>query len=255
MIGPERFESTSTSLSVQSPTVLSASVVIPTYNRAKSLMRTLKAIFAQKRMPQEVVIVDDHSSDDTSVECKRLLGKNLPFNLVYLRQKRNLGPAAARNLGVMNAMHDCILFTDDDCEPEPIWAGALMKQMYASPQLAGVGGPVLSAEQSKLGLFFDYHRMLDPKFIDNYPVYLVTANAAYKKDWILRVGGFNEGLSRPGGEDPGLSFKISAAGGKFGFAPQAVVRHHYPSKYKSIVRMFWNYGYGGCHVALANTDL
>jgi|WetSurMetagenome_2_1015567.scaffolds.fasta_scaffold133276_1 glycosyltransferase involved in cell wall biosynthesis len=253
MPGPERFESNSAALSDASSLLL-ASVVIPTCNRLNSLKLTLKAIFTQKRIPQEVIIVDDHSSDNTSVAVERLLTKKLPFNLVYLKQKRNLGPAAARNLGVMNAKYDCILFTDDDCEPDSIWAEALTRQLYTSPQLAGVGGPVLSAERSKFGLFFDYHRMLDPKFVNDSPVYLVTANAAYKKDWILKVGGFNEGLSRPGGEDPGLSFKISAAGGKFGFAPQAVVRHHYTSKYSSVARMFWNYGFGGCHVALANTD-
>ena len=172
-----------------------------------------------------------------------------------MRQKRNFGPAAARNLGVANSLYDHILFTDDDCEPEPNWAGELLSLIYSSPNLAGVGGPVLSAERTKVGHFFDYHQILDPKFVDGYPIYLVTANAAYRKDWLLKVGGFNEGLTRPGGEDPGLSFKILAAGGQLGFASKAVVRHHYPSRYNSVVRMFWNYGYGGCHVAFANTDL
>jgi glycosyltransferase involved in cell wall biosynthesis len=253
-LGPSKFESKSAYTSLRIQTAL-ASVVIPTYNRSKSLIRTLKAIYCQQLLPHEVIVVDDHSSDDTTKQCLKILSKKLPFSLVYLRQKNNLGPAAARNMGVMNAKNDLILFTDDDCEPEPCWVLELYKKAHDFPEFAGLGGPVLTAKKDRIGLFFDYHHMLDPKFIGNYPIYLVTANAAYRRDWILRVGGFNEGLSRPGGEDPGLSFKISSAGGKLGFAPKAIVKHHYPSRYKSIVKMFYNYGYGGCHVALANTNL
>ena len=256
MVGPERLESVSLLSSPKGSTLVSASVVIPTYNRVKSLMLTLKAILLQESLPREVVVVDDCSNDGTELEFRRLVGNHLPFRLVYLRQKRNCGPAAARNLGVVNASYDIVLFTDDDCEPEPQWVGELVSFMRSSPHLAGVGGPVVSAERSRVGLFFDHHHLLDPKFVgpEDSPVYLVTANAAYRKHWLLRVGGFNEGFVRPGGEDPDLSFKVSAAGGMLGFAPRAIVRHHYQTKFKPIVRMFWNYGYGGYHVALVNTN-
>jgi GT2 family glycosyltransferase len=166
---------------------------------------------------------------------------------------RNLGPAAARNLGIVSAQNDLILFTDDDCEPDPNWVRELHTAMRDCPEFAGVGGPVVSAAGSRFGPFFDHHRLLDPKLadLDKRPAYLVTANAAYTKDRLLSVGGFCEDLRRPGGEDPGLSFKIAAEGGRMGFVPTAIVYHHYSSKLRSVARTFWNYGYGGCYVARA----
>jgi GT2 family glycosyltransferase len=231
------------------------SVVIPTHNRVGSLLRTLKAIIKQHISPEEVVIVDDCSNDGTNELCLALRTKQLPFNLIYLRQKRNLGPAAARNLGVSVASNGIILFTDDDCEPDFNWTNEILSTFSKNQDLAGVGGPVLSAEKTKIGLFFDYHHMLDPKISQDgvSPIYLVTANAAYKREWILSVGGFSESISRPGGEDPGLSFKIASEGGCFGFSPKAIVRHHYSSKLTSISRMFFNYGYGGCYVSFINS--
>ncbi len=230
-----------------------STVVVPTFNRSKSLRRTLRSLTVQRLVPAEVIVVDDHSTDDTPSVCESLMHASFPFTLRFIRQRRNLGPAAARNLGVAHARHDIILFTDDDCEPEPRWALELLAAYQASPCLAGVGGPILSAEPTSVGLFFDHHRLLDPKFVgsNSRPAYLVTANASYRREWLLRVGGFDEDLRRAGGEDPGLSFKVSAAGGRLGFAPNAVVRHHYPTRLRSLFRMFWNYGYGGCHVAHA----
>jgi len=256
MIGPEVRESKSGASTAFNSDSLPASVVIPTYNRIKSLIRTLKAIIAQKQLPREVVIVDDHSNDDTPNICTRLVEKFLPFRLVYIRQASNMGPAAARNIGVVNAQCDFILFTDDDCEPAPQWAHELLSALNISPLLAGVGGPVVSAQKSRIGLFFDHHKLLDPKFVepDTHPLYLVTANAAFRKEWILKVGSFPEDLNRPGGEDASLSFRISASGGRLGFAPKAIVRHHYPSKYKSLIQMFWNYGYGGYYVSHPNPN-
>ena len=233
-----------------------ASVVVPTYNRSASLLRALRSLAAQIFVPDEVVVVDDHSVDDTARVCEIAMRDGLPFEFRYVRQRRNLGPAAARNLGVAHARNGVILFTDDDCEPEPQWAGELVKTLELPAMPAGVGGPIVSAEPGQIGLFFDHHRLLDPKFVGPVarPAYLVTANACYRREWLLRVGGFDEDLRRAGGEDPGLSFKISAAGGRLAFAPGAVVRHHYPTRLRSIVRTFWNYGYGGCHVARAHPN-
>jgi len=237
--------------------VLHASVIIPTYKRPASLIRTLIAIRNQEQVPDEVIVVDDCSPDDTYKILQELNPLDYPFKLCPIRQRKNLGPAAARNLGITNAKNDIILFTDDDCEPDRFWAVKMVEKLEKEPDLAGTGGPIVSARDADFDLFFDHYHLLDPKFDgpEQRPLYLVTANAAYRKSWLLKVGGFDESLRKAGGEDPGLSFKILSAGGCLGFVPDSVVYHHYPSKLISLFKMFWNYGYGGCHVASAYSNL
>lgn len=239
------------------PTAADATVVVPTFRRAASLARLLSALAEQIRPPRQVVVVDDASPDDTASTCEAIARSGPPFALKHVRQRRNLGPAAARNLGVAHAEHDLVLFTDDDCEPDPQWAGALVAALEKDPTLAGVGGPVRAAGDSRFDDFFDEHRLLDAfrRSPGAEPLYLVTANAAFRREWILRVGGFDEALRRPGGEDPGLSFKIARTGGRLGFVESALVRHHYPDTWRAFARMFWNYGYGGCLVARAHAGV
>lgn len=90
------------------------SVVIPTYNRARILEKTLNSIELQifPKSEFEVVVVDDGSTDVTKsiVENFQKTGK---VNTKYFFQK-NQGAGAARNLGIENAAGEIILFAGDD---------------------------------------------------------------------------------------------------------------------------------------------
>ena len=229
-------------------------VVIPTYNRCRSLVRTLMALSRQTLVPGEVVVVDDGSQDETIAAVNSLAERGLPFPVRLVRQRQNRGPASARNRGVAIAGGVIVAFTDDDCEPAPDWLGQVLSTFEADPAVVGAGGTVRSAGDSPFDLFFDHFQLLDPRLRDRggAPMYLVTANAAYRREWILKVGGFDEALRKAGGEDPGLAFKIRSAGGQIAFNPRAVVFHHYPRTLRSLGRMFWNYGYGGNYVARAH---
>lgn len=236
------------------PSAPAISVVIPTYNRSRSLVRTLIALSHQTRAPAEVVVVDDGSEDETTAAIRRLADGGLPFSLRVVRQRRNRGPAAARNRGVAIARGEVVAFTDDDCEPAVDWLEQIACTLGTDHQVVGVGGTVRSAGDSPFDLFFDHFELLNPRLKagGGGPMYLVTANAAYVREWVLKVGGFDEALRKAGGEDPGLAFKIRAAGGQIAFNQRAVVLHHYPRTLRSLARMFWNYGYGGNYVARAH---
>ena len=83
------------------------SVVIPTYNRYEFLKRALKSVFLQSYLPQEVIVVDDGSSDKTS----NIL-QDFP-SIKYIYQD-NAGVSSARNLGINNAIYEWIAFLDSD---------------------------------------------------------------------------------------------------------------------------------------------
>jgi glycosyltransferase involved in cell wall biosynthesis len=85
------------------------SVVIPAYNAARSLGSTLESVFAQTRPADEILVVDDASTDNTTELVERCGDR-----VRLLRQARNQGPAAARNRAVAEANGDLIAFLDAD---------------------------------------------------------------------------------------------------------------------------------------------
>jgi glycosyltransferase involved in cell wall biosynthesis len=91
---------------------LSASVVIPTFNKQERLALTLESFNHQKasRNVFEVIVVDDGSTDGTE-EFVNNFDHN--FKLLYKRQN-NSGRSSARNNGILEAKNDIIIFCDDD---------------------------------------------------------------------------------------------------------------------------------------------
>jgi len=87
------------------------SVVVPTYNRARTLGATVDSILAQTYEPLELIVVDDGSQDHTAQVMEPYLNKDP--RLTYL-VKPNGGVASARNLGVRSAKGEFIGFCDSD---------------------------------------------------------------------------------------------------------------------------------------------
>src|SRR5688572_32983298 len=92
------------------------SVVIPTFNRVRSLERTLSALARQADpgAPFEVIVVSDGSTDGTD----EYLSSGRPPVPVVAASQANAGPATARNHGIAKASGPLILFVDDDTEPD-----------------------------------------------------------------------------------------------------------------------------------------
>lgn len=86
------------------------SVVIPSYNRAHTLQRALQSVFAQSSAVDEVILVDDGSTDDSAA----MVARDFP-EVIIIRQP-NRGVSAARNKGIETAQHNWIALLDsDDC--------------------------------------------------------------------------------------------------------------------------------------------
>ncbi len=104
---------------------MDVSVVVPTYNRAGVLGRALDSVFSQTRQPEQVIVVDDGSTDGTSEVINR------DYPLVTCVRQTNAGVSAARNRGIAEANSEWIAFLDSDDEWKP---GKLERQLDALRQ-------------------------------------------------------------------------------------------------------------------------
>jgi glycosyltransferase involved in cell wall biosynthesis len=110
-----------------------ASVVIPTYNGSRFLRETLESVFAQTRLPQEILLVDDASTDGTP-EVLAALAARAPVPVRLLRMPRNSGsPVAPLNFGLAAAHTPLIVPLDQDDRMTPDRIAALTAPLLARP--------------------------------------------------------------------------------------------------------------------------
>lgn len=88
------------------------SVILPTYNRAAYLPRSIGSVLGQSFADFELVVVDDGSSDDT----REVVSRFADSRIRYVPRERNGGVAAARNTGVQAARGRYLAFQDSDDE-------------------------------------------------------------------------------------------------------------------------------------------
>lgn len=89
---------------------MSISVVIPTYNRAQIILPSIMSVLEQTLSPLEVIIVDDHSTDNTR-EVVESIGDE---RVKYVLNTRAKGANGARNTGILLARGEFIAFQDSD---------------------------------------------------------------------------------------------------------------------------------------------
>jgi len=86
------------------------SVIIPTYNRASLLLRSINSVLNQTFKDFELIIVDDGSTDNTPEIIKEVYDPRVS----YFRYERNKGACYARNIGIKKSRYDLIAFQDSD---------------------------------------------------------------------------------------------------------------------------------------------
>jgi glycosyltransferase involved in cell wall biosynthesis len=84
------------------------SVIIPCFNADRFVGEAIRSVLAQSRPADEIIVVDDGSTDGSAAQVARYADK------VRQIRQHNAGPAAARNAGVAAARHDLIAFLDAD---------------------------------------------------------------------------------------------------------------------------------------------
>jgi len=212
------------------------SVIVPAYNAEKTIGECLRALIRQSigRDNYEVIVVDDGSTDTTGEIAQS-------FPVRYIKQP-NRGPAAARNYGAKEAAGNIILFTDSDCVPSPNWIEEMTRH-FENPDVIAVKGAYKTKQASITARFaqvefeerFEILKKADSiDMVDTY-------SAAFRRDIFWKMGGFDESFPVANNEDTDLSYKLSSAGHKMVFNPDAIVFHlKHPDTFKKYMRQkFW----------------
>lgn len=121
------------------------SVIIPTYNRADSLPEALETVLGQVPAPDEVIVVDDGSQDNT-----REVMADYGNRIVAIHQE-NAGAAAARNAGMARATGDWLAFLDSD----DLWRPGRMAALHRDLDAAKEGVVAHTGDMQMTGAGYD----------------------------------------------------------------------------------------------------
>ncbi len=213
--------------------------VIPTFNRAADLPRTIGAIAAQD-WPQaalSVLVVDNSSTDDTTAVVAGL-AQNLPIRIEYVRKVPE-GPSVARNLGLLRASDEgFVAFVDSDVELDPGWTRACAAPMLADPKVALVGGRVVFAHRttmlncyggalSPLGLAWDLEEGAPLAAAqEEREVLWMNSSAILARPRPLREAGGFDAAFFYAYEEPDLGLRLALEGFGCRVVPGATAIHH-----------------------------
>jgi GT2 family glycosyltransferase len=212
---------------------ISVSVIILTWNSAAHLPRCLACLAQQTCQDFEVLIIDNHSTDDTTLG----LEKNYPqLNLRVERLESNLGFAAGNNLGARLARGQRLTLLNADAFLEPDWLAQMLTaaqrhpNAFFSARLVQANAPELLDGQGDVyhisGLAWRRNYCM-PSSI-NLPegqVFSACAAAAfYPKQAFLAIGGFDEDYFAYH-EDDDLGFRLRHAGLQCIYIPGATAHH------------------------------
>ncbi len=180
------------------------SVVIPLFNQAAYIDRSITSALAQKPEPEQVVVVDDGSTDDGAARVEALRDPR-----IKLLRQANAGVSAARNRGISESSHELIAFLDADDEWLPGHLQSLvgMAEKYPAVGLLANGYRTIGSGYEKECTIGEAHRVFSPEtylaaaLTGNYPVW--TSAAMVRKSAFDAIeGGFVMG--RTNSEDQAL---------------------------------------------------
>lgn len=217
---------------------IDVSIIVCTYNRAGSLRQTLAALRSLEIRPDrqwEVIIVDNNSKDNTRcvVEEQQNDWAQLRYEFEPLQ-----GLSHARNLGILSARGQVIMFTDDDVLPEPDWVENTLAGMekHKAEACGGFIVPIWEVPpppwltERFYGFLAVRNDREDDYVIESLSQAPFGANMAFRKSVFNSLGLFDTTRGRQGkvlasGEDWEMFERILASGMKAVFLGKSRVHH------------------------------
>lgn len=220
-------------------------VVLPTFNRATLLGKTLDSLmqaYVPSQLAVTIFVVNNNSSDNTAEVIETYRREMTNLNLVYETQQ---GSSAAMNAGIRASKSDLVAFINDDEEVDATWFEVIYKFFAGHPEVAFAGGPYRpNWSQAKpdwitrnfggiVGWVDAGHERKE--FGPNLNAMLMAGNAVVRRGVFDQIGLFDTSLGRFGTgvdacEDEEMFRRLLAANFRGMYLPELIIHHHIPAE-------------------------
>jgi len=214
-----------------------ASIIIPALNEEKRLAHSLPVIRAQLNTLDELIVVDNGSTDNTA-EIAQAHGAKVIMESVRNRSR-------SRNVGFKHSQGQYAVFLDGDCCPEENWLESLLVP-FADPSVGCVAGEIcilnntgaLQAYLSEKGYLSQAENFKHP-----FLPYAGGANLAFRRSTLDVIGLFDERLFS--GHDADLCWRMQLqTGSRIVLVPTAAVSHSQNPSWRALFRQKRRHAHG-----------
>jgi len=214
------------------------SIIVPTHNRPKALIRNLAALSRQSldRTAFEVLVIDDGSSQHNQpINEQATLDQDFTYVL-----KEQGGLVSARNAGAERATGDILYFLDDDVVPAKDTLREILSWHEREEDPIAVLGSVPFPEESLKNPFIwylDRHCHYEPfkhpeKYPDGKPLPPMNGNSSIRRQTFFDVGMYDDRFHQYGAEDNELGVRLLEAGISARYNENAIGWHHHEKTFK-----------------------
>jgi len=196
------------------------SVIIPAFNHARFIAQTLDCVLAQTYPAQEIIVVDDGSTDNTQGTLDTYRNR---IRVIY---QRNQGPSAARNAGISVSRGEYLLFLDADDLVPPDKLKLQVAALATRPEMALVYSAWQYVDASGEQVLAEMHPQKEGQLLTELLLrafFFPIAAAVVRRDCVERVGMFDPTLRAS--EDTDLWMRMARAGFNFGYIDRPLFKY------------------------------
>jgi len=207
-------------------------VIICAKNESANLRKYLPSILSQDYPDYEVIVVNDHSMDDSMAVLSEISRQYPLLKIINLSEENAtyIGKKMALSTGIAQATHEWLLLTDADCQPvSNQWISEMMTTTTHKGKEIGLGYSPYIYEKGPLNAFVRYETLLTAfQYINmaliKQPYMGVGRNLLYRKDLFYQAGGFESHLEVASGDDDLFISEVATGNNTFIVdTPDAVV--------------------------------
>jgi glycosyltransferase involved in cell wall biosynthesis len=220
---------------------MKTSLICTVLNEEKTISSFLESIFQQSKLPDEIIIVDAGSTDQTVKglsEFNFTHIKNAPnIKLISKKGNRSVG----RNEAIKKSIGDIILISDAGCVLDKNWVKTILAP-FADKKIDVVAGYYKGAPKNIFEKCLVPYVLVMPDKISKNEFLPATRSMALRKSVWEKLKGFNEKLSH--NEDYAFAGKIKEKGFKVAFSKNAIIYWSPPKNIFKSYKMFFRFALG-----------